>query len=75
MRGATRKATDEQILDAIAAYIEEHGYSPSSRDVGRMVGLRSASTVMGRLRMLRDAGLLRFDDKVPRSIVLVSRDA
>ena len=75
MRGATRKATDEQILDAIAAYIGEHGYSPSSRDVGRMVGLRSASTVMGRLRLLRESGALTFDDKVPRSIVLVSRDA
>lgn len=75
MKGAKRKVTDEEIVEAIRGYWEEHGYSPSLRDVGRMVGLRSASTVMGRLRLLRESGALTFDDKVPRSIVLRSRDA
>lgn len=69
------KATDEQILDMIARYVSEHGYSPSMRDVAEMAGLKSTSSIHRRLRLLRDAGKLTFDDRISRSIVLRSQDA
>lgn len=68
------RATDEQIVAAIRAYWAEHGFSPSLRDVGKMVGLKSAAAVGRRIAMLRDAGVLTYEDGVPRSIVMRSRD-
>lgn len=48
----------QQILDFITAYVAEHGYSPSLREVGAAVGVRSVSTVANHVWRLRLAGRL-----------------
>lgn len=62
--------TREKILKSIVSYIEEHGYSPSVRDICDMTGLKSTSTIKSHLdRMFRD-GLLETDCGIgtPRAI-------
>ena len=58
----------EQILDFIREFCASHGFGPTIREIGRGVGLQSASTVAGYLnRMTRD-GLITSIPGAPRSI-------
>lgn len=58
----------EQILDFIREFCASHGFSPTIREIGKGVGLQSASTVAGYLnRMTRD-GLITSIPGAPRSI-------
>lgn len=58
----------EQILDFIREFCASHGFSPTIREIGRGVGLKSTSTVAGYLnRMTRD-GLITSIPGTPRSI-------
>lgn len=58
----------EQILEFIWEFCASHGFGPTIREIGRGVGLQSASTVAGYLnRMTRD-GLITSIPGTPRSI-------
>jgi repressor LexA len=57
-----------QILEFIAAQINERGYPPSVREIGKAVGLASASSVHSQLRTLERLGYLRRDPVKPRAI-------
>ena len=61
---------DEEILQVIIGYIKEHGYSPTTREIGDAVGLRSTSTVHFRLKRMIESGLLESDENFgsPRAI-------
>lgn len=61
---------NEDILNAIVTYIKEHGYSPTTREIGDAVGLRSTSTVHFRLKKMLDLGIIESDDNFgsPRAI-------
>lgn len=48
-----------QILTVIRDWVLRHGYSPSTRQIGDAIGLRSTSTVSRHLRDLEDRGFLR----------------
>ena len=65
--------TQQRILDYIENYIEVNGYSPSVRDIGQAVGLKSTSTVHGHLTRLEKKGLLHRASMKPRTID-VTRD-
>ena len=43
----TLTARQRKIVRFIGGWIQEHGYSPSMREIGRAVGLTSTSTVRG----------------------------
>lgn len=59
----------EKILAAIIEYITEHGYSPTVREIGDAVGLRSPATVHGYLEKMFDDGILETDaPRTPRAI-------
>ena len=61
------------ILDYLRAFVDEHGYPPTVREIGDAVGLRSPSTVHAHLAQLERAGLLRRDPTKPRAIELTDR--
>jgi len=48
----------EQILNFVSRFIQENGYSPSVREIGAGVGLRSTASVSYHLKALQDKGLL-----------------
>lgn len=59
-----------RILDAIIEYIKKHGYSPSVREIGEMVNLKSSSTVHAHLKIMLDSGIIETDSEfsTPRAI-------
>jgi repressor LexA len=58
----------QQILVAIRDSVVRYGYSPSTRQIGEAVGLRSTSSVSKHLASLEDKGFLRRSDSVSRPI-------
>jgi repressor LexA len=63
-------ARQRTIVQIIEAYRQEHGCSPSHRDIADQAGLASPSSVNHHLRQLRDAGLVSYDDGCPRTVTV-----
>lgn len=66
--------TQQRILDYIEKYIEVNGYSPSVREIGQAVDLKSTSTVHGHLNRLEKKGLLHREAMKPRTIDVSKRE-
>ena len=68
----TRKGEQvrDAIVEAIKSYIQEHGYAPTVREIGKMVGLKSTSSVQSHLTRLFSEGKLETDagPSSPRTI-------
>ncbi len=61
------------ILKFIADFTNEHGYSPTIREIGQAVGLRSNSTTAGYLDRMQKAGLISSSPGSARSIRIVRK--
>ena len=48
----------ELILDYVNRFVQENGYSPSVREIGTAVGLRSTASVSYHLQALQEKGML-----------------
>lgn len=59
---------EKQLMDAIVSYINDKGYSPTVRELGRMVGLKSSSTIHKYFGRLKCGGLITWEPKSPRTI-------
>lgn len=66
--------TDRQreVLEAIRSYSADHGYPPTVREIGDLLGLASSSTVHSHLAALERAGVLERDPTKPRALRLGS---
>lgn len=60
-----------QVLDAIVEYIKENGYSPSVREIGERVGLKSSSTVHGHLKKIEEKGYIERKESSPRALRII----
>jgi repressor LexA len=60
------------ILESIRTALDKNGYPPSMREIGKEVGLISASSVQHQLRALEKKGYLRRDPRRPRAMELVA---
>ncbi|PXY35296.1 repressor LexA [Prauserella sp. PE36] len=58
----------QRILVAIRDWVVRYGYSPSTREIGDAVGLRSTSSVSKHLASLEEKGFLRRSSSVSRPI-------
>ncbi|WP_410659825.1 transcriptional repressor LexA [Amycolatopsis sp. lyj-112] len=58
----------QRILLTIREWVVQHGYSPSTREIGEAVGLRSTSTVSRHLAALEEKGFLRRSGTMSRPI-------
>jgi repressor LexA len=58
----------QKILVAIRDWVVKHGYSPSTRQIGEAVGLRSSSTVSRHLTSLEEKGFLSRGQSMSRPI-------
>lgn len=68
MDGSDLTERQRAILDYIVEAVEERGYPPAVREIGRAVGLHSPSTVHAHLGALEEKGYLRRDPTKPRAI-------
>jgi len=58
----------QQIMDFIHKHLQEKGYPPSVREIGKAVGLSSSSSVHSHLEILERKKLLRRDAAKPRAM-------
>lgn len=65
-RGLTE--AQQLTLNAVRDYIQEHGISPSFRDVMHARQLASTSTVQAHFKQLQKLGAIDVRDGVPRSV-------
>ena len=60
------------IMDYVNQFIQENGYSPSVREIGAAVGLRSTASVSYHLQALQDKGLIQSPGAKGRKRALVT---
>jgi repressor LexA len=63
----------KQVLDFVAHFIAENGYSPSLEEIGAALGVSSVATVHKHLSQLKRKGLIRHEVNKKRSLE-VGRD-
>jgi repressor LexA len=68
--GPALSKRQRQILDFIGAYTERHGVSPTFKEIGDAVGLKSSSSVKHQIEQLQKKGYVTRRDRTPRSIVV-----
>ncbi|MCC6237835.1 MAG: repressor LexA [Dehalococcoidia bacterium] len=64
-------AKQQRILDFLRAFLDEHDYPPSIRDIQQGCGISSTSVVDYNLKRLEEKGLIRRDREVSRAIELL----
>ena len=57
-----------EVYAFITDYVARNGYSPTFREVGEAVGIRSSSTISRYIHMLVDEGRISIDESKPRTI-------
>ncbi len=62
----------QKIVDYINEFIQENGYSPSVREIGEAVGLRSTASVSYHLQALQEKGLLQAPGAKGRKRALIT---
>ena len=60
------------IMEYVNEFIQENGYSPSVREIGAAVGLRSTASVSYHLQALQDKGLLQAPGAKGRKRAIVT---
>jgi repressor LexA len=62
------------ILEFLSAFQAENGYSPSIREIGESIGVRSTSLVDYYLKQLEEMGYITREQHISRSICLLKPD-
>lgn len=63
-----------QILDFIAQYIQQNGYSPTLQEIAKALGVSSLATVHEHLETMERKGLIKRYDGAVRGIEIVAKD-
>lgn len=61
----------QAVLDFIKSFQEEHGYSPTQREIQKGLNMRSPNAPLCHLEALEKKGLIRRTPNTQRSIVLL----
>jgi SOS-response transcriptional repressor LexA len=64
----------KELLDFVDAFIQEHGYGPSYREIMNGIGYKSVSTVAIHIEGLITKGFLRKTDNSARSLEVVTKN-
>jgi len=70
-RGPKPKRTDQDYVDAITRFREEHGYPPSYRDLAKELEVAACGQHAHRINRLVDIGMIRKTPGVSRSLVVI----
>ena len=63
----------EQIYQFISKYINDMGFSPTVREIGNAVGLKSSSSVYSHLTKLEIEGRIESKPYCPRTIKITEK--
>lgn len=61
----------DKIYEIIKGYIQEKGYAPSVREIGKLSGLKSPSSVQHYISELKKEGRIRNEPGKPRTLILI----
>lgn len=64
----------KEIIDFINEFIEDKGYAPSYREIGKHFGLSSTATVCEHIQTLQEKGYLKIDPNEARSIEIIENE-
>lgn len=67
-------ARQKQILRYITKQINQNGYSPSVREIGKAVGLSSTATVHCYLKQLEDLGYIKKESQKGRTLRILKEE-
>lgn len=59
-----------EVYAFITEYVARNGYSPTFREVGDAVGIRSPATISRYIHMLVDEGRISIDESKPRTMMM-----
>lgn len=62
------KATPQDIYDFIVMFCDEHGYSPTTREISKGVGLSSQASVQRSVNKLKEEGRITLVNGQARTI-------
>lgn len=62
---------DKEMYNIIMLYIAQNGYSPTVRELCKISGLHSTSTVHNRLKKLESLGKIQKLTECPRTITVM----
>ncbi len=62
---------ESQVLNIIVEYIKENEYAPSVREIGKLIGLKSTSSVHEHLKNLELKGFIERKDNFPRALRVI----
>lgn len=65
------KEVRERMCQFISKYIDDMGYSPTVREIGDTVGLKSSSSVYSHLTRLEIEGRIESKPNCPRTIKVI----
>ena len=65
-KALTRK--QEESYQCILRYTNEHGYPPTIREFGKLIGVKSTSSAFSRIKQLEQNGYIRRIPASPRAI-------
>lgn len=60
--------SEREIYAAIKEFITRNGYSPTVREIGEIVGLKSSSSVHDYLLRIKEQGYITFEPYQPRTL-------
>jgi len=59
------------VYDGIVKYQKEYGFAPSIRELCKISGLASTSSVYAHLKSLEDLGYIKRKEDAPRAIAII----
>lgn len=62
-----------EILAEIIKFKKEYGFSPTVRELCKLVGLKSTLSMAAQLSNLRDSGHITWIESMPRTITVVEK--
>ncbi|WP_313758493.1 LexA repressor [Tissierella sp.] len=66
---------ESEILNVLVDYIKQNVYAPSVREIGKIVGLKSTSTVHKYLKGLELKGFIERKENFPRALRVIRSGA
>lgn len=64
------KGMTYEVFMFINNFIQQNGYSPSVREIGKGVGLKSTSSVAAQINKLHELGFIKKEGDCPRTITV-----
>lgn len=63
-----RQQNKDRIYTMLCAYIAEHQYPPTTRELAELTGIKSTSSVNNYLSQMREDGVIDYEPCKPRTL-------